>query len=138
MIVVLTFGLAYVTWRCVEQPFRNKSIVTKKLLWRSALVSAIVIASFAVELQPATSKFQSKLHMETEELARVNICMFEKEQTFKTLLQNQCDVVRASAVQAGFEQSSRTSQVYVLFGDSIAAHLYPGLIRLAARTKSYS
>jgi peptidoglycan/LPS O-acetylase OafA/YrhL len=43
-LVVLTFGLAYLTWRYVEMPFRRKEIVTKSGLWKFALVSAVVVA----------------------------------------------------------------------------------------------
>src|SRR5574338_331654 len=44
LMVVLTFGLAYVTWRYVEQPFRQKSTITKPAVWRFSLTSAAVLS----------------------------------------------------------------------------------------------
>lgn len=53
-IIVLTFSLAYVTWRYIETPFRRGNIVPKRLLWRLSLASAVVIAVSTVGLQPVT------------------------------------------------------------------------------------
>lgn len=131
-LVVLTFGLAYLTWRYIETPFRQKTIVPKQWLWRFSLVSAVVIVFFAGSLQFAASDSYSNLRKDMERLYRVDTCMFSVKQTFETLLQNQCDLPPTSSVQVHLEQP-RPSKRYVLYGDSVAAHLYPGLLSLSGK-----
>jgi peptidoglycan/LPS O-acetylase OafA/YrhL/PAS domain-containing protein len=132
--VVLTFGLAYVTWRYVEQPFRQKGLFTKRLVWSCSLASVGVIASLAVSLQLATTEMQSGLGDDAEALYRIKSCLFGGDQNFETLLENQCDSVQASSVPTGFD-GSRTARTFVLYGDSVAAHLYPGLVSVAGGDK---
>lgn len=126
-LVVLTFVLAYLTWRYVERPFRQKAVVSKRLLWRSAVTGALLIASFAAGLQTTAGTFQSRISSDAQKLYRAFTCMFEQDQTYETLLVNHCDQAPASSAHEGSEPS-RTSHRYVLYGDSIAAHLYPGLL----------
>lgn len=133
-LVVLAFGLAYVTWRYVEQPFRQKGLFTKRLVWRCSLASAGVIASLAVGLQLSTSETQSGLGDDAEALYRIRTCLFVGSQSFETLLQNQCDTAHTSSIPTNFDQS-RPSKTFVLYGDSVAAHLYPGLISVAGGDK---
>lgn len=45
-LTMASLALAYATWRLVEQPFRNRSLVGRKALVRSALASALVLAIF--------------------------------------------------------------------------------------------
>ncbi len=130
-IVFCTFGLAYVTWRYVERPFRQKGMVSKRLLWRSAATCTLIIASFAAGLQMTAGELQSQIHNDAQALYRSYTCMFEQDQTHETLLENHCDMAPASSAQKDFEQS-QTSKSYVLYGDSIAAHLYPGLVSMAS------
>lgn len=126
-LVVLTFGLAYLTWRYVEVPFRRKDIVTKGVLWRCSLASAVVIAASAGSLQLILSNPQGTIPLEVQKLYRFRTCFFSLGQTFETLLQNHCHVAQGSSVQVN-STLSRPSRRYVLYGDSVAAHLYPGLL----------
>lgn len=133
-LVVLTFGLAYLTWRYVEMPFRRKDIVTKGVLWKCSLASMIVIAVSAASLQLIPSDPKGKIPSEVEKLYRFGMCFFGESQTFETLLQNHCHVVQGSSAQVSSKQS-RPSQRYVLYGDSVAAHLYPGLLSVVGRNE---
>jgi len=126
-LVVLTFGLAYLTWRYVEVPFRRKDIVTKGVLWRCSLASAVVIAASAGSLQLNPSDSQGKMPAEIEKLYRFRTCFLSQSQTFETLLQNHCHVAQGSSIQVSSTRL-RPSRRYVLYGDSVAAHLYPGLL----------
>lgn len=129
-LVVLAFGLAYLTWRYVETPFRRKDIVTKGALWKFSLASAVVVVVSAVSLQLVPSDPKSRVATGTENLYRSNTCFFNPSQTFETLLQNHCQLARVSSIRVGVGQS-RAPKTYVLFGDSLAAHLYPGLLSVA-------
>jgi peptidoglycan/LPS O-acetylase OafA/YrhL len=46
LLAIASLVLAYATWRLVEQPFRNRSLVGRKALVRSALASALALAVF--------------------------------------------------------------------------------------------
>ena len=132
--IILTFGLAYVSWRYVEQPFRQKHTITTRFVWSFSLVSSIIIASLAASLHMATAESQSALGDDTEALYRIRTCLFVGSQSFETLLENHCDSVPTSSVPVGLHQS-RTSRTFVLYGDSVAAHLYPGLVSVAGEDK---
>ncbi|NJL18467.1 MAG: acyltransferase [Nitrospira sp.] len=126
-LVAVTFVLAYVTWRYVETPFRQKSRVSKGVLWRSAVTSAVVLATFAAGLQATAGTFQSRITSDAQKLFRAFTCMFEQDQTYHTLLIHHCDQPSASIGPEG-AGPPRPSTRYILYGDSIAAHLYPGLL----------
>lgn len=128
LLIVLMFGLAYLTWRYVEQPFRQRNTISKRAVWRFSLASLAVLSLCAVGLQVTTAESPSRLTRDADVLSRLHTCLFDPGQTFETLVQNHCDSVQPSAIQAGGGRD-RTSKVYVLFGDSVAAHLYPGLVR---------
>ena len=129
-LVVLTFGLAYLTWRYVEMPFRRKEIVSKSGLWKFALASAVVITVSTASLQLTFSDPRSALIDTMLKPYRSGTCFFRLTQTYETLLQNDCHLAKSSTLQANSKQPW-PSQRYVLFGDSVAAHLYPGLVNVA-------
>lgn len=128
-IIVLVFGLAYVTWRYVETPFRRGNILPQRLLWRLSLASAVVIAALTVGLQPVAMEVKNKIATEMEAQWRIYTCFFEVDQTYATLLENHCDLAQGSSAQAS-EDPSGSSKQFILYGDSLAAHLYPGLVRV--------
>ena len=129
LIVVLTFGLAYLTWRFVERPFRQNDMVPKRLVWRFSLASAAVLSVCAVGLQVTTAESHSRLNHDADLLSRLHTCLFDPGQTFETLVQNHCDSVQPSVIRTDGGRP-QPSKVYVLFGDSLAASLYPGLVRV--------
>lgn len=129
LILALTFGLAYLTWRYVEQPFRRQDRIAKRVVWRFSLASAAVLSVCAVGLQMATPESHSRLNRDADVLSRLHTCLFDPGQTFETLLQNRCDSVQPSAIRID-GRKDQSSKVYVLFGDSLAASLYPGLARI--------
>lgn len=133
-IIVLTFGLAYVTWRYVETPFRRGNIVSQRLLWRVSLASAVVISGATVGLQPVTVEVENKIATEMAAQWRIYTCFFEVDQPYTTLLENHCDLAQGSSAQGG-DDPSGSSKRFVLYGDSLAAHLYPGLVRVFGEDK---
>ncbi|HMS86510.1 MAG TPA: acyltransferase family protein [Nitrospira sp.] len=128
-LVVLAFGLAYVTWRYVEMPFRRGTLISKQLLWRVSLASAAVLMVSTVGLRLVTVEGKTKLATEMEAQWRIYTCFFEVDQPYTTLLQNHCDMVSKASAQAN-DDASRSPKRLVLYGDSLAAHLYPGLVRV--------
>lgn len=128
-LIMLTFGLAYLTWRYVEMPFRREAIVTRSGLWKTALASGVVMAVSAASLQLTSSNPGSEIAY-MEKLYRFKTCFFSHGQTFETLLQNQCHLPQGSVVNIDSRQPGLSPR-YVLFGDSVAAHLYPGLVSVA-------
>ena len=126
-LVALSFGLAYLTWRYVETPFRDKTVVPKRWIWGFSLATTGVLAAVAVMLQPSVSGSEMEISLNTQKLYRRDTCMFEKYQTYEVLLQYRCGEVSAVSDSPG-EDRSRTAPTFVLYGDSVAAHLYPGLI----------
>ena len=129
VLVALSFGLAYLTWRYVETPFRDKTVVPRQWIWRFSLATTGVLAALAVTLQLSVPDNQTELRAATEQLYRVSTCMFETQQTYEVLLQYHCGEVSAVSNVSG-EDPWRTAPTFVLYGDSVAAHLYPGLIAM--------
>lgn len=129
-LVGLTFALAYLTWRYVEMPFRRKEIVPTSRLWRYALASAIVMAVSTASLKLTVSDPRSDIASNMEKLYRFHTCFLGQSQTFETLLQNDCHLAKSSTLPVNSRQPG-LSRRYVLFGDSVAAHLYPGLVSVA-------
>ncbi len=68
LIVVLTFGLAYLTWRFVERPFRQNDMVPKRLVWRFSSVPLRLIVC-AVGLQVTTAESHSRLNHDADVLS---------------------------------------------------------------------
>lgn len=52
LLAVLSFGLAYVTWRVVEQPFRNPAWVGRPALFATAGASGAVFLAFCAATYP--------------------------------------------------------------------------------------
>ena len=46
LLIFATFILSYVSWRYIEKPFRNKTIVNQKFLVASLLIASVVIVLF--------------------------------------------------------------------------------------------
>ncbi len=82
-LVVLTFGLAYLTWRYVEMPFRQKEIVTKSGLWKFALVLSVVVAVSTASLQLISSDPRSAIVSNMEKLYRLRTCFLSKARLLK-------------------------------------------------------
>lgn len=133
-IIVLTFSLAYVTWRYIEMPFRRGNIVPRRLLWRFSLASVVVLAVSMLGIQLGMSGTNSMLATEIKEQWRIHTCFFQKGETYETLLRNHCDVASGATPQAN-DDASHSSTRFVLYGDSVAAHLYPGLMRVLGEDK---
>lgn len=130
LIVVLTFGLAYLTWRYIEQPFRQQHTMTNRVIWGFGLMSATGITLCAVGLRPPVVEFQSQLGQNSDKLYRLHTCLFDPRQTFETLVQNHCTLVPMASPQDS-PGGPRASSRFVLYGDSLAAHLYPGLVTVS-------
>jgi peptidoglycan/LPS O-acetylase OafA/YrhL len=50
-LIAVTFCLAYLSWRFVEQPFRNSANLTRTQVFVSAVVGSVAIASFGLSGQ---------------------------------------------------------------------------------------
>lgn len=125
---VITLALAYLTWRFVERPFRNKHHYSRKQVFIfSCACSAFFIfvggvgnifngfpQRYSAE-QQVLLDLGNKSHKETMGVYGLGRCFIDYEQSFHTLLENKC-----------VSQNSNFRKV-VVFGDSEAAHLMHGV-----------
>lgn len=122
-IILLTFGLGYISWHFVEKPFRHISIEThlKKLLWGGFL---IVITLFA--LGQVGKVYKGFPHRFTD-FEQVKIpgndywnrgtCFLENNSDYKMWQQDKCQLTR-----------HENGKKVLLWGDSFAAQYVPGIV----------
>ncbi|MGP9814142.1 acyltransferase family protein [Rhodopseudomonas sp. NSM] len=117
--ILVAFALAHLTWRFIEPPFRARPSRRKT----AAAFAAVAIAGMAGAGIYAASGFPSRFGPETQRLTgdlveeaktsfRSGHCFFEGTAQFEP----QCD-----------DDAPADAPRVVLWGDSHAAHLYPGL-----------
>lgn len=136
-LAVLSILVAYVTWRYVELPFRNRrnfsrSAIAGMALTVSATVLCLGIAFHANHGYPErVSKEQLEVlayrNYDSNEIYRYGKCLLKTDQPVAEF-SSECDATAGSA-----------SEKLFLWGDSFAAHLYPGLKdRLRVSLEQYS
>jgi peptidoglycan/LPS O-acetylase OafA/YrhL len=120
---LLAFGLAYLSWRFVEQPLRRPSLSNPAVLWRYAGVIAAVVAG--VGIIGAGHGWPERL---PPEAARI-------EQVVSTVHADPCLAgwgQRSPNLSPSCVSASGRQPVVAVIGDSHAAALGPGVRRLAS------
>jgi peptidoglycan/LPS O-acetylase OafA/YrhL len=120
-LIVLSFALAYLSWKFVETPFRDKNRFSRKQIFRmgalgTLLIGAMGLAGMGMKGIPARFiDLASILPTRSDDLQRVDQCF---------LLNAMAD---ALDVEKCTQKTEGKKFNVLLLGDSHAASLYPGL-----------
>lgn len=127
-ILPVTLGLAYLSWRYVEQPFRAKDRYSQRRIFiNSGVASAclLLIGVAGILLQGVPQRFSNSIaHILSfqaypyEKHYRVGTCMLQPMQRFNEF-SDDCEIANSN----------------LIWGDSHAAALYPGLQSTLQLTK---
>jgi len=125
LLLIGSIGLAYLSWRYVEQPFRLKARFDRKQIFAysaGALAGLSMIGADLVLTDGSAWRFSPNLVQASKALGykpgepmRLGKCFIDLRAT--PVLDEQCLVIDASKTN------------YLLFGDSHAAHLWVGLTK---------
>tara|TARA_Y100000591_G_C21853560_1_gene713359 strand:- start:2584 stop:4449 length:1866 start_codon:yes stop_codon:yes gene_type:complete len=123
-IIFLTFFLAYMSWRYIEQPFRQKENFNRKQIFSitiSSMMFFFLIGIFIHTNDGYSSRFSPEQQeilayqgYEIDELYREEKCFLKRDQDFLNYAKY-CATI------------SETEPNYLIWGDSHAASLYFGL-----------
>ena len=118
----LTFPLAYLTWRFVEQPFRRKDDLSKAAVFRLAALSSAGVAAVGLV------GYLAEGYPERFELTERQIAAYESYEFAPLYRLESCFLLPEQAAKQ-FDQRclARNPQAALIWGDSHAAALYPGL-----------
>lgn len=123
----LTFVLSVLSWKFVEQPFRNKQAVTRKPLFAAAaaaMAAACLFAAVAVESNGLPQRFGPRL---TQIVAQANTGMPVQAKCFGVPAKD-VSVRRLCGIGA-----ERQAASFVLWGDSHAEVLIPAVADIAKK-----
>jgi peptidoglycan/LPS O-acetylase OafA/YrhL len=128
-LAICSIGLAYLTWRYVELPFRNRKSFSRRGIASAAvsMSAAIFGAGMIFHIEDGFPHRLSKEQLEvlafrsypTTELYRTGKCLLRTDQPVSEF-SPECDA-----------QSGGRSRTLFLWGDSFGAHLYPALKELS-------
>lgn len=115
--MILAFGLAWLTWRWVERPFRDRSRVSRAVVF---VGSALAAAALALAAWALLAKAQGTLKQ------------FEPARSDAAQQQDQCFLLSKDMTFHTFDRHScypadTSRPAVLLIGDSHAASLYPAL-----------
>jgi len=124
ILIVLSFGFAYLSWKLVETPFRNLARGTSKAAifgaTSAAMLSTVGLCGMVILLSGAPSRFPQRVVEIGSFLA------YDSSATFRT---GRC-FLSTSRQRLEIETCLKVDPVrpnYLLVGDSHAAHLWSGL-----------
>lgn len=127
-LTALTFALAYVTWRFVEQPFRRREFINRKQIFTLAFIGSIFFILFGF-LGKQTSGFAQRFAPDV--LVPINKAIESKKGRSKCW-----DIlnVESSLNDVCKLGSKSASTSFAIVGDSHAGSLSPALDDLALQT----
>jgi peptidoglycan/LPS O-acetylase OafA/YrhL len=121
---LISFLLAFFSWKYIENPFRNKSKITTKILFISTFSISFILILIGLIIFK-NNGFKNRLNSEQQKIIsfqnkdelrkkiRENICSLEPENTFHDF-KPECYI-------------GKTNNTYLIWGDSLAATSYIGL-----------
>lgn len=115
---IMSLVLAYFTWRYIEMPFRNRNVITRKMVFNFALIGSLVFATVGVAGQ-ITHGFENR-----KTSSGVLLKDFPNKLAINHGLDEECgDKFTLSA-------HCRTSDApeILVWGDSFAMHLVQGIL----------
>jgi peptidoglycan/LPS O-acetylase OafA/YrhL len=124
-LVLAGLPLAWLTYRCFERPLRRRAGTTTKVAVLVALMALVAFAGFntyqrdglAFRMSHIVTRFTGGLHFDLDRAWRKHACFLEGNTDDARPFAPEC-------VEAG------SAPLLLLWGDSHAAALYPGLARL--------
>lgn len=130
-LIVITLLFAYGSWKFIENPFRNPTYTSKKLLIWCNSISLVLLASVFI---PQKWLLQNRTNETLQELSKIENLYNHFE--FQKNIRNQvCHSVSMDQRSHNGCLETRKKNI-VIFGDSYAASLYQGL--LSVRDSHYS
>lgn len=122
-LIILTLGLAYLTWLLVEQPFRNKKKVNRKIIFTFATTGTLVFGAIGLTGNQANG-FDSRFKG-IPELAKIDSA-YEYFDHKAMLRRDICHTVKLETLETNNCIDIRKTNIFI-WGDSYAAMLYSGL-----------
>lgn len=122
-IILLTFGLGYISWQFVEKPFRHISIEThlKKLLWGGVITIAFLFALGQIGVMnkgfPHRFSDFNQIKISGNEQWNKGTCFLDNNSDYKIWQQDKCNLTPHT-----------NGKKVLLWGDSFAAQYAPGIV----------
>ena len=126
VITVVILPLAYLTWKYVERPFRNSYFFTRKQIFIYAAIGSILFLGIGF-IGQKTNGFPQRFKYD----ARIDYRWGEYTRQFKCHLQNQSLLTLERDAECFTNKPKRI----LLWGDSHAASLYPGLYEITRNSE---
>ncbi len=122
-ILILTFGLGFISWHFVEKPFRHISIETQraKLLWAgfATIIALMVLGQLGVFYKGFPTRYAdfTQIKISGNDQWNKESCFLDNSSDYKLWQQEKCNLT----------QHTEKRKV-LLWGDSFAAQYVPGII----------
>jgi hypothetical protein len=134
ILTVLSLTLAYLSWKYIETPFRNRNVINRSQVFRGgAIISVMCVAlgligyfnnGFPSRLKTDQQNVASFISYDTKKLYRVGDCFLKPEQD-STNFSKACNATNTSASS-------------LIWGDSFAASLSVGLRKTLPYVDQYT
>jgi peptidoglycan/LPS O-acetylase OafA/YrhL len=121
VLILVTFVLAYLSWRFVEQPFRNRNSIKRKSVVIFALIGSLFFIVFGL-VGSSTNGFEQRIPSEI--LVPINKALESKEIRSKCWNQLADNPAISNTCNIG---KSGGHPIFALLGDSHAGSLEPAL-----------
>ena len=125
LLISLTLFLAYISWRFIEKPFRDKKIVSRKGIFIFSAVGSLFFGSvgFIIHLNNG--------FMERFNADQIKLLNFHKYDQREELYRNRICFLRNDQNEGEFKDSCKSGPI-LIWGDSHAASLSYGMGELAS------
>lgn len=123
MLALLSFPLAYLSWRFVEKPFRTKGLFTRKAIFTYSLISTLffVALGLAGQFTNAVPGLQMGSHFAERQMTGT---LIEEKIRANRGLGKTCDKASAWVLDCMTNEEPEI----LIWGDSFAMHLVPGIL----------
>lgn len=126
-LIALTFALAYLSWRFIEQPCRHRGVISRKTIFSMSLIGSILLVIFGyvgIQQKGFEQRFERVV---AGDIGHLDFHRYIDEKFHDC---QPASIARQALKWDGFlrcKQSRQGMPDVVLFGDSHAEHLFIGL-----------